>query len=293
MKERKLKFSGLLMCLLVLAVSLLVQLLGGVIAGVAVGIILGIQATMQGITAQGVIEQMAVEAAASAGDWMVLVAHLLLILTFALWYGLGIRKKIPRMPVSKVFAPKNLLLIIVIALGMGFTVNFGMELAVQVIPQSVLESYMELMESAGFGESIVTTIAAVCLAPIGEELVYRGVCMYYGERFGAGLGETKAFWIANIIQALGFGVFHMNLLQGSYAFLLGLGLGYLTKRYKSLLPAMLAHCLINASSTFLWEHVYYAMPQSNIAFAIGTAACLAITLTAMKIAGNPLAEQEA
>lgn len=293
MKEKKLKFSCLLMCVLVLAVSLLVQIVGGACVYLPAGIIVGVKAAQQGITDMAVLEQMSMEMTASVTGLVIVVAHLLIILTFGLWYGLGIRKNIQRMPVSRVFAPKNLFLIIVIALGMGFTVNFGMELAVKVIPQSVLESYMELMEAAAFGESLLTTIAAICLAPIGEELVYRGVCMYYGERFGAGLGETKAFWIANIIQALGFGVFHMNLLQGSYAFLLGLGLGYLTKRYRSLLPAMLAHCVINASSTFLWEPVYYAMPQSDIAFGICTVLCLVISLVAMKAAGSPLTELEA
>ncbi|MBQ8823549.1 MAG: CPBP family intramembrane metalloprotease [Lachnospiraceae bacterium] len=293
MKDKKLKFSGLLMCLLVFVVSLLVQLVGGVIAYVVVGIMLGVQAAMQGITSPEVVEQMALEAAADSAGWVILITHLFIILTFGLWYGLGIRKKVQKMPIAKVLAPKNLFLMVVIALGMGFTINFGMEVAVYVIPASVVESYMELMETAGMGENVVTILAAVCLAPIGEELVYRGACMYYGERFAEGLGEKKAFWIANIIQALGFGIFHLNLLQGSYAFLLGLGLGYLTKRYKSLVPAMIGHFVINASSTFLWGPVYGVMPQSTLAFGICALVCLAVTAVAFKIAGNPLTEQEA
>lgn len=293
MKEKKLRFSGLLMCLLVLAVSLVVQLLVGVIGYTLVGIIVGIQAAMQGVASPEMMEQMALEASLNSGGGMVFAAHLFLILTFGLWYGLGIRKKVQRMPIKQVLAPKNLALIVLIALGMGFTVNFGMEVAVYIIPASVLESYMELMETAAIGESILSTLAAVCLAPIGEELVYRGTCMYYGERFAEGLGEKKAFWIANVIQALGFGIFHMNLLQGSYAFLLGLGLGYLTRRYKSLVPAMIAHCVINASSTFLWGHVYNVMPQSTLVFGICAVACLAVTAVGIKLAGSPFSEQEA
>ncbi len=293
MKEKKLRFSGLLMCVVVLLISLLVQVVGAVLVYLPAGVLVGVQAAQQGITDTATIEQMSMDMVTAASSLAVLVTHVLIILTFGLWYGLGIRKKVQRMSISQIFSPKNLVIILVIALGMGFAVNFGMQVAVCVIPESVVESYMEMMEAASFGENLLTTIAAVCLAPIGEELVYRGVCMYFGERFAAGLGRRKAFWIANIIQALGFGIFHLNLLQGSYAFLLGLGLGYLTKRYKSLVPAMLAHCVINASSTFLWESVYYAMPQSLLVFGICAIACLAVTFVAIKIAGSPFTEQEA
>jgi hypothetical protein len=34
------------------------------------------------------------------------------------------------------------------------------------------------------------------------------------------------FWVANILQAVLFGIYHMNPLQGIYAFFIGLFLGY-------------------------------------------------------------------
>ena len=57
------------------------------------------------------------------------------------------------------------------------------------------------------------------------------------------------FAAANAIQAAGFGLFHMNPVQGAYAFLIGLALGYVARRCGSLLPAMALHAVFNLSGT--------------------------------------------
>ena len=46
-----------------------------------------------------------------------------------------------------------------------------------------------------------------------------------------------------------FGVLHMNWVQGVYAFLIGLIIGYLAERYNSLLPSMIVHFIVNFSSS--------------------------------------------
>ncbi len=293
MKEKKLYFKNLWLCLLVLLISLLLQVVAGVVGVLPASIMVGIEAAQQGITDVETISQMSMEATASSMGFCVALAHVLIIVTFGLWYGLGIRKKVQTNPLSKVLTPKNIGVTVLMAVSICFFVNFGLEVAVYIIPASVLESYMEMMEMAGFGESVLTTIAAVCLAPIGEELVYRGTCMYFAEKFVGGLSKNKAFWIANVIQALGFGIFHANIIQGTYAFLMGLCLGYLAKRYKSLVPAMIAHMVINACSSFLWGPIYNVMPQNTLVFGICAVACLAVTAVSFKLGGNPLTEQEA
>ena len=292
MKEKRLNFKGLWMCLVVLLISLLLQVVAGVVGVLPTSIMLGFEIAQQGITDMEVINQMSAEATANAMGFCVALAHVMIIITFGLWYGLGIRKKIQTNPISKVLTPKNIGVTLLMAVSICFFVNFGMEVAVHIIPASVVANYVEMMETAGFGESILTTIAAVCLAPIGEELVYRGTCMYFAEKFVEKFDKTKAFWIANVIQALGFGIFHMNIIQGTYAFLMGLCLGYLAKRYKSVVPAMIAHMVINACSSFLWAPVYNVMPQSTLAFGVCALACMAVTALSFKIGGNPLVEQE-
>ena len=82
--------------------------------------------------------------------------------------------------------------------------------------------YGQLLEGAGVMETnALSVLATVALGPLWEELVFRGLMMEYLRRAGAGL------WKANMIQALLFGLLHANLVQGSYAWLLGIALGYI------------------------------------------------------------------
>ncbi|MBE5888221.1 MAG: CPBP family intramembrane metalloprotease [Lachnospiraceae bacterium] len=107
-----------------------------------------------------------------------------------------------------------------------------------------LEDYEALMESAGMtGEiPLFMMIYSVCLAPISEELIFRGVTMRLALR-------AFPFWIANLIQAVLFGVFHMNMLQGCYAFALGLILGYVCEKGGSIYHSILFHFLFNLWGT--------------------------------------------
>ena len=64
------------------------------------------------------------------------------------------------------------------------------------------------------------------------------------KRTGAG------FWVINVVQAALFGIMHLNLVQGAYAFLVGLICGYLALKYKTLVASMLFHLCFNAYSAF-------------------------------------------
>ena len=55
--------------------------------------------------------------------------------------------------------------------------------------------------------------------------------------------------MAIVVQAIMFGVFHMNKLQGIYAFVLGLGLGYIMYLYDSLIITIIIHILFNFIGT--------------------------------------------
>ena len=58
------------------------------------------------------------------------------------------------------------------------------------------------------------------------------------------------FWVANLLQALLFGVFHMNMIQGVYAFVVGIVLGFICEKSHSIYPSMLFHILFNIWGTF-------------------------------------------
>ncbi len=87
---------------------------------------------------------------------------------------------------------------------------------------------------------IVNALIIVVVAPVVEELMYRGLGFTLLARFGQ--------WVAILVTAALFGVGHglLGLTIASTAF--GLGLGYLRSRTGSVYPGILLHIFLNALS---------------------------------------------
>lgn len=90
----------------------------------------------------------------------------------------------------------------------------------------------------GMNSNIYGIIALVFIAPIFEELVFRGFLFGY-------LKKNCNIYIAAIIQALLFGLAHGNIIQGSYAFVLGLFLAFSLVQSKSLICPIVIHMTNN------------------------------------------------
>ncbi len=80
---------------------------------------------------------------------------------------------------------------------------------------------------------LIALIPAVC-----EELLFRGFLL-------RGLGSSARKWTAIIASAAVFGVFHFLLFRWAVTAALGVVLGYLCWQSRSVLPAMIVHCLHN------------------------------------------------
>lgn len=171
------------------------------------------------------------------------VYHVVGILAFGLWYYLSFKKPRPTLRQSfKMVSGKSIIVSVIGGLALGFFAN-GTVILESIFLPSIVERFNEMAEIAGLGTDVWAIIAAIILAPIGEELLCRGLTLKFAEKsFGK-------FWIANVMQALLFGVLHANWVQGIYAFGIGLFLGWLVKRYKTILPAMLVHFVINFSNS--------------------------------------------
>jgi membrane protease YdiL (CAAX protease family) len=87
---------------------------------------------------------------------------------------------------------------------------------------------------------IPPTVLVVAILPaIAEELIFRGLlARALAARFGAAIGV--------VASAIGFALFHLNPLQMPSALLLGLALGWIAVRARSVLPVMIAHALHNS-----------------------------------------------
>lgn len=176
-----------------------------------------------------------------------LSCHILILTIFGLWMYF-LRKGMDKNQILHIKSLLNkkpfIMLGICLVCGLSLLVlaNGVVALESYVVP-TVVSDYMEMAKTAGMGTHPLAIIAAVCMAPVGEELLCRGVCLHFGKKaFGN-------FWYANLLQALIFGILHMNWVQGVYAFIIGLVLGLLVERYDSLLPAMLVHFVVNFSSS--------------------------------------------
>lgn len=161
---------------------------------------------------------------------------------FAIWYYRSCSGNF-KLNIKKDFHGFEILGIVLLVPGTQFMSSIVTGMISMAFP-SWLEDYMELIENAGLsGEvSLLMMIYSVCLAPISEELIFRGVTLRIARR-------AFPFWIANFIQALLFGIFHMNPLQGCYTFILGLFMGYICEKGGTLYHAIFFHFLFNLWGT--------------------------------------------
>lgn len=161
---------------------------------------------------------------------------------FALWYYKSCSGNL-KINVKKDFHGYEILGIILLVPGAQFMSSIVTSIISMIFP-SWLEEYMELIENVGLSGEVplLMMIYSVCLAPISEELIFRGVTYRIARR-------AFPFWVANFIQAILFGIFHMNPLQGCYTFILGLFMGYICEKGGTLYHAILFHFLFNLWGT--------------------------------------------
>lgn len=188
----------------------------------------------------------------------VVAYHIVGTLVFGIWYYFSFKK--PRPTVIGAFKKlnwKNVLIAVLCGVCLCFFANGTVCIESVILPKMV-EDYMEMAEAAGLGTDLFVILAAILLAPIGEEYVCRGLTQKFAKKaFGK-------FWIANLIQAFMFGLIHMNWVQGIYAFVIGLVLGWMVERYDSIILAMILHCTVNFSSSTWVPYVLENVPANMV-----------------------------
>lgn len=192
------------------------------------------------------------------------------IVIFGIWYYWRYEGDYLPRP-SKTFHPLALLGIILMVPGAQYISSIIMVIAGSIRP-ALLEEYTELLESTGLSDNIplLMIIYAVVLAPVGEELIFRGVTLRAARK-------AMPFWLANILQALLFGIFHMNIMQGLYTFVFGLILGYVCVKGGSIYYSILLHLLYNFWGTCISQLIdfgdndmaYLALMGISILIGIG------------------------
>jgi len=202
-------------------------------------------------------------------DILMIVTFVALVIVFFIWYRKQKDKPAPA-AFDEVFCFQNIAIILVSGLSMQIAVSMCLNLILPLFPQT-LERYSSLLESLVGGNVIVSVICTAVLAPIAEELIFRELMTRH-------LRKLFPFWFANIIQALVFGIYHMNIVQGIYAFFLGLLFGYVAYRLNSIWASIMLHGIVNASGLVLGIILPGALFESTMGMIIFAVLCSAITV---------------
>ncbi len=176
-----------------------------------------------------------------------IIRFTMLLIIFTVWYKYRFYD-LYKEEKEKIITKKHFLLTILSLIITGILIQLFFSGILNILmPRfpDFFKSYKEIIDSYKSSRtSILTVFSAIVLAPIAEELIFRGVALCYNL-------EAVTPKAAIILQAFLFGLYHLNLVQGIYAGLIGLLLGFICYRYKNILPAIILHMAINCSSFFI------------------------------------------
>lgn len=141
------------------------------------------------------------------------------------------------------FSFHTIVSIIFMAIGLQYVTIFVVNIIAMIRPAWITQ-YNTVMETAGYSDaSVILLIYTIILAPFVEELIFRGLTFRYAR-------HAMPFWAANIWQALLFGVMHMNFVQGIYAFIPGIFLGWVCHRGRGIKYSVPVHIVYNILGCF-------------------------------------------
>ncbi len=159
-----------------------------------------------------------------------------------------------------------------LATGLCVMLNVGMSF----IPWNEIgETHVVQDNASMFGIPFsLRLLSYVVIAPLAEELLFRGTVLYK-------TGEFAPKWIAILLSAIAFGIYHGNLQQGIYAFLCGCVIAWVFVVTGSFWMAVLFHAAANLLVNLAYEfeairNIVYSLPMIVILslLALGSAILL-------------------
>lgn len=241
----KKKWTAIAWTALYMAITFMVQLMLSLAYGM-IAFFVAFQSAGRTMDAGAVQEGIQYAMGLLTKGWMMILITLLcdmvLMAGFGTWYYFRERQYPFRPNYKSAFSLKNIGYIIVMGVLGQYASNLIATLTGVLIP-SAMDSYEDLAQNFDLSTaSPVLMILAVCIVgPIAEELVFRG--MIFGK-----LRRAFSFWPAAIISGIMFGVFHMNIMQGVYASVLGVLLAYVYEKTQTIFGSIFFHIVFNASS---------------------------------------------
>lgn len=137
-------------------------------------------------------------------------------------------------------------------------------------------NFIEMMDVFVDAPFIVIILAVVIVAPLFEEIMFRGIVF-------DSLSKRMNVYISIIIAGLFFGIYHMNIFQGTYATLIGIVMGFSLVWTKSIWAPMIIHFVNNLVSVLLSYSAIGAWLDTEGALPIILSILIAITILPFSI----------
>lgn len=173
---------------------------------------------------------------------VLVVSQILTVIIGGIWFYFGYVKKadkaVRKENNKKIWTAKALATVVLLAIGC-YCFDIVVVQIVATLNPAALETFETMMNMALGETSVLSIIATVLLAPIGEEILFRGIAFNK-------LKKALPIWVAIILQAVLFGAAHANLMQFCYVIPIALVLGYVAYRYDSIIPCIGIHMVNNA-----------------------------------------------
>ena len=169
------------------------------------------------------------------------------VITFVVYVAMG---KLRDEPLGKMLErEKNPLIITVMAVSLAIgmrmlvTVYYSLSLNVDFLKKSI-DAANETAPLLKTDMQVIVTLVSVCIiAPLFEELLFRGIVM---KEFL----KIMRPWAAIVLQALIFGISHRVLFQTIFTFIVGIILGIVYYKTHSIKEAAICHSVFNISELF-------------------------------------------
>ncbi len=171
---------------------------------------------------------------------LISMINLILIAGMGSWYYfIRTRRDVSPVDYRKILSPKTVGCLAALAFFAQFVCSIVMAVIAFVFPE-IFKDYEKLMEGVDINvlPAWATLFIVAVWAPLAEEIVFRAMIFRT-------LRKGFAFWPAAVLSGIAFGVYHMNVIQGVYASLLGILLAYIYEKTNSLLGVYLFHLSFN------------------------------------------------
>lgn len=169
---------------------------------------------------------------------LMVIAVMISILLFYIWYKRYANKGyVEQSEIKDIIAYKNIGIYLMMGIGCQLFVS-GVLVIIRPLFETIFSYYDKTVNSLFAADTIIVAVYVIILAPIVEELMLRGILF-------SRLRHGVSFIVANVIQAAVFGLYHWDIIQGIYAFGIGLLLGLVYEKTRTLLAPIIVHAFIN------------------------------------------------